>query len=257
MLHVGALALCAALAIDPAGGRLDAQAPPLTVSAAVSLTNVLEEAARAYQEAGGGIVRFNFGSSNSLARQIAAGAPVDLFISADDAQMDVAANAGVLAPGTRVNLVGNRLAFLTRSGLERPVTVAEDLRGAGVARIALGDPEAVPAGVYAKRYLETLGLWTGLRAKVVPVASVRAAVAAVENGSADAAIVYESDTVVATRATVTVITDPRQPRIVYPAAIVAAAKARREAERFLDFLRGVEAAALFTRYRFVPLRPGR
>jgi molybdate transport system substrate-binding protein len=254
MVRLAVLGLGAALALPSVG--LPPQAPPLTVSAAVSLTNVLEDAARAYRAAGGGMVRFNFGPSNSLARQIAAGAPVDLFISADEAQMDVVAKAGVLATETRVDLVGNRLAFLTRSGLEQTVKAAEDLRAPAITRIALGDPEAVPAGVYAKRYLQTLGLWDALRAKIVPVASVRAALSAVDNGSADAAIVYESDIVAAERSTATVVTDARQPRIVYPAAIVAATKAREQAERFLNFLRGPDAAALFTRYRFVPLRPG-
>jgi molybdate transport system substrate-binding protein len=227
-------------------------APPLTVCAAVSLTDALEAIAKEYEATGGGPVRFNFAGSNTLARQLANGAPADLFISADEAQMDVAARAGAIDLSSRVDLLGNRLAIVARPGTA-PIGAAADLARADISRIALGDPAAVPAGVYARRYLESAGLWGAVAERIVPVGNVRAALAAVMNGSADAAIVYESDTVAAGSLKSVVISGSNVPRIAYPAALVTRAVNRAEAQRFLAFLRGPQAAAVFTRYKFTPL----
>jgi molybdate transport system substrate-binding protein len=225
--------------------------PAITVSAAASLTDALEEIARAYRAAGGGPVRFNFAGSNVLARQIAAGAPVDLFVSADEAQMEVAQAAGAINPSTRVDLLGNRLAIVSRPGMV--LAGARSLIEPAVRRIAIGDPRAVPAGVYARRYLEAVGLWAALEPKLVAVGNVRAALVAVENGSADAAIVYESDVATARAVTGAVVTDPAAPRIVYPAAIVRASRNPAEAQRFLTFLQSAEASRVFRSWKFVPL----
>lgn len=225
---------------------------PLTVSAAVSLTDALEAIAKEYAAAGGGPVRFNFAASSTLARQLVNGAPADMFISADEMQMDVATQAGAIDPISRVDLLGNRLAIVARQG-GVPIHDARDLAGPDVRRIALGDPAAVPAGVYARRYLESAGLWDSVAARVVPVGNVRAALAAVVNGSADAAIVYESDTATVGSLNSLIITGAGVPRVVYPAAIARRAANRAEAERFLTFLRGPRAAAAFARYKFTPL----
>lgn len=225
---------------------------PLTVSAAVSLTESLEAARTAYRAAGGGPVRFNFAGSNVLARQLVNGAPADLFISADSAQMDVAAGAGAIDADSRVDLLGNRLAVIVRPD-SRSIREIRDLLRTEVRRLALGDPSAVPAGVYARQYLRTLGVWDAIERKVVPVGNVRAAVAAVENGSADAAIVYETDAALSrTAITALVVSGPGAPRIVYPAAIVAGSRQRDAARRFLSFLRGPEAAAIFRQFKFIP-----
>lgn len=227
-------------------------APALTVSAAISLTNALEALASVYQRAGGPPVRFNFGSSNGLARQIVRGAPADVFISADDAQMNLAEASGAIAKGTRVRLLGNRLALIARHGVS--VADARALAAPGVRRIAVGDPDAVPAGVYARQYLERIGVWASLQPKLVPVANVRAARAAVETGGADAGFVYQSDTVSLRRArTAFVVGGPDAPPIVYPAAIVKSSRRRGDADRFLKFLCGAEAAAVFAEHRFIPL----
>jgi molybdate transport system substrate-binding protein len=199
-------------------------------------------------------VRFNFAGSNTLARQLANGAPADLFISADEAQMDVAAQAGAVDPSSRVDLLSNRLAIVARPGTP-PIGAAADLARPGIGRIAIGDPLAVPAGVYARRYLESSGLWRSVADRIVPVGNVRAALAAVMNGSADAAIVYESDTVTAGSLKSVIISGSGVPRIVYPAAIVTRAANRAEAQRFLRFLRGPQAATVFARYKFAPLGP--
>ena len=229
--------------------------PPVTVSAAVSLTDALSDIAKDYASAGRGGVRFNFGASNVLARQIVQGAPVDLFISADEAQMDVVAAAGLVQDGSRINLLGNQLAVVVPSDRPRTVTRIAQIADPAFRRIALGDPAAVPAGVYAKQYLEKEGLWAAVQSRVVPTTSVRAALAAVESGAADAAIVYRTDARTALRASVAwVVPADRGPRIVYPAAIVRGSKNAAAASRFLDFLRGVVAERTFTRFGFTQLK---
>jgi len=231
-------------------------AKTLTVSAAVSLTDVLTAVAQEYGKEGKGSVRFNLGASNVLSRQIVAGAPVDVFISADEAQMDVVASAQLLLDGSRVDLLRNQLAIVVPSDRARTLSGPRELTGPGFRRIALGDPSAVPAGVYAKQWLEQLDLWSELEPKVVPSASVRAALAAVESGAADAAIVYRTDARVALKASVAyVVPADSGPRIVYPGAILKSTTAPEESRRFLDFLRGAVAARLFERFGFTVAGP--
>jgi molybdate transport system substrate-binding protein len=222
----------------------------LTVSAAVSLTEALEEIAGAYRSTGGGPVVFNFSGSNALSRQIVGGAPVDVFISADDAQMDVVERAGLLL-GTRVPIVGNQLVVVVSDRAPATTTVrglaADDIR-----RIAIGDPAAVPAGVYTKGYLERLGLWAQLSPKMVPMTNVRAALTAVQNGSADAAIVYATDARIVPRLRVAaVISGPESPRIIYPAGVIKTTRRGASASRFVQFLRSPVALRIFEHHGFV------
>jgi molybdate transport system substrate-binding protein len=227
---------------------------PVTVSAAVSLTDALAAVGEAYGRTGG-TVRFNFGASNVLARQIVSGAPVDVFVSADAAQMDVVAAAGLLKDGSRVDLLRNQLAVAVPSDRPRTFKSIREIADTGFKRIAIGDPAAVPVGVYAKEYLEKEGLWAGLQPRLVPTGSARAALAAVESGAADAAIVYRTDVRVALKAIVAwVVPVDRGPRIVYPAAIVSTTTVASESKRFLDFLRGAEATRIFERFGFTPYR---
>jgi molybdate transport system substrate-binding protein len=226
---------------------------PITVSAAISLTDALEQIVKAYAASGGGPVRLNLAASNVLARQIVNGAPADVFISADEAQMDVVQRANRVVAGTRRDLLRNQLAVVAspdRAAYVRGHFTAAppDLR-----RIAIGDPAAVPAGVYARQYLEAAGLWNAYESRIVPTANVRAALSAVENGSADAAIVYLSDTTITTRATVAFVVPAAQgPRIVYPAAVLTSSSDPDAAKRFVAFLSGPEASALFERHKFLP-----
>ena len=227
---------------------------PITVSAAVSLTDSLTAVAEAYARTGA-TVRFNFAASNVLARQIVNGAPVDVFVSADEAQMDVVAGAGLLAPGSRFDLVRNQLAVAVPNDRPRTLKGIGELTEPSFKRIAIGDPAAVPVGVYAKQYLEKEGLWTALQARLVPTGSARAALAAVESGAADAAIVYRTDVRVALKATVAwIVPIDRGPRIVYPAAVVNTSTSAGESKRFLDFLRGDAAARIFERFGFSMVR---
>jgi molybdate transport system substrate-binding protein len=225
------------------------EARPITVSAAVSLSDALTAIAQEYGRLGRGSIRFNFGGSHTLARQIVNGARVDMFISADAAQLNVVAAAGLLKDGTRIALLRNQLAVVVPSDRPRTFKSIGEIAAPAFKRIAIGDPAAVPAGVYAKQYLEKEGLWRALEARVVPTGSVRAALTAVTSGAVDAAIVYRTDARMAPGATVAwVVAADRGPLIEYPAAIVR--DALPEAQRFLDFLRGEPASRIFERFGF-------
>jgi molybdate transport system substrate-binding protein len=241
-------AICVAAALFSLGA-----AQPVTVCAAISLSDALEAIAKEYAAAGGGAVRFNFAGSNTLAQQIAHGAPADLFISADVEQMNVAIAANAIDSSTWVPLLANRLAIVTRRG-GPAISDGRDLAQPAITRIAIGDPAAVPAGVYARRYLENLHVWESVQDRIVPVANVRAALAAVTNGSVDAAIVYQSD-IGALDVQAAIVNGRGTPNIIYPAAIIRRSGNRDEARRFLAFLRGPQAYTVFSRYRFMPLGP--
>jgi molybdate transport system substrate-binding protein len=225
---------------------------PITVSAAISLSGALEEIAKAYKAAGGGEVRFNFAASNVLARQVANGAPADLFISADEAQMDYAQARHAIDPATRIRLLSNRLVIVAPSTREAQWRDAKALLGDDVKRVAIGDPAGVPAGVYAKQYLEKIGIWRDLQPKLLPLANVRAALAAVESGGADAGFVYESDATARVRV-VLAIDGPSAPQIIYPAAITARSSNRGAAMKFLDYLKSPTPSEIFRRHRFSPI----
>ncbi len=233
-----------------------AQRQEVLVSAATSLADVMAPIARAYEKRAGVRVVVNTGASNTLARQIGSGAGVDLFISADEAQMDAVRDA--IVPGTRVDLLSNQLAIAVPSDRPRTLTSARELAGPSFKRIAIGDPAAVPAGVYAKAYLEKLGVWKQVAGKVVPAASVRLALAAVENGAAEAAIVYRTDLGAARRASLALVIPLAEgPRIVYPAAVIRTGRSREAATRLLAWLRDAEASAIFRTAGFVPIAEGR
>ena len=227
-----------------AAAPVSGQRGQVVVSAAASLTEVMEKVARAYETRSGVRVAINTGASNTLARQISAGAAVDVFVSADGSQMD-AVRSEIVA-GTRVNLLSNQLAIAVPSDRPRRLGSARELTHAGFKRIAIGDPAAVPAGVYAKSYLQKIGIWEAVSARMVPSVSVRAALAAVENGAADAAIVYRTDLAAARRASLALaIPASDGPPIVYPAAIIRSGRNRDAARRFLSWLQDADASRIF------------
>jgi molybdate transport system substrate-binding protein len=226
---------------------------PVLVSAAISLTDALVEIEKAYRASGGGPVRFNFAGSNVLARQIANGAPADIFISADLVQMHYVERAGAIKAGGFSYLLSNRLAIVVPPGRPLGGSTAQALAAPGVKRIAIGDPAAVPAGFYARKFLQHEGQWEALQPKLLALVNVRAALAAVENGAADAAIVYESDAASSSKVSVAFIV-PRQMTgpIVYPAAVLERSRNKAAAQHFMTFLRGETARTIFTRFKFGP-----
>jgi len=225
--------------------------PELLVFAAASLTDVLEDIGTRYEARTGVRVLFSFAGSNALARQIQAGAPADVFLSANLDRMDELERAGFVRRADRVSLLSNRLAVVVAKTSDLIVTRPRDLERAR--RLALGDPEAVPAGIYARRWLEGRGLWERLRERVVPTLDVRAALAAVESGAAEAGIVYRSDVAISRRVRVAFeVPADEAPRIVYPAAVLTSSRSR-SARPFLEHLQSPDARAVFARLGFEPL----
>lgn len=244
--------LVAALVAAPSSAGLRAAGQPsppaIVVAVAASLSEVMSELARRHEQATGQAVRLNVGGSNFLARQIVEGAAsaADVFVSADEAQMDVVATAGRLVAGTRADLLTNRLVVVGRPGGTLAVTAARDLAAAGVRRVALGNPESVPAGVYARRWMEGQGVWAAVAPKVVPTVTVRAALAAARAGRVDAAVVYATDAATAPSLPVLYrVPAGDTPPIVYPVAVVAGPR-QDAAARFVAFLRSAAARPVFT-----------
>jgi molybdate transport system substrate-binding protein len=231
-------------------------AATVTVFAAASLAESLRELASIYERKSGDHIVFNFAASSTLARQLQAGAPADLFFSADEAQMDALESKGLLVTNTRCARLGNTLVVVVAARDGAPVTRIEDLAGPAVGRIALADPRAVPAGVYAREYLERLKLWPAVARKVAPAENVRAALAVVEAGNADAAIVYRTDAAISTKVRVA-IEIPREqgPAIRYPVARLKSARQPGPANRFLEHLLGAGAGDVFARHGFIVLSP--
>ena len=202
----------------------------VTVFAAASLADAVEEIGRAYEKDSGNKVVLNVGASSDLARQILAGAGADLFFSADRAQMDVVEKAGLVRGSDRVELLSNVLVVVVP--VDAPTRVGSPADLALLRRIALADPEAVPAGVYARRYLESIGLWSALKDRVIPT---------------DAALSRR------VRVAFTVPAE-RGPRIVYVLAPLAASRKPATLE-LVRRLAGPEARTIFERYGFQVLAP--
>jgi molybdate transport system substrate-binding protein len=225
----------------------------LRVSAAVSLTESLQSVAATFEAQTGTRVLLNLAGSNTLAAQILEGAPVDVFISADAAQMDRVEAAHALAPGTRVDLLSNSLVVITPADGGASIGGARDLLAPGIEHLALGDPAAVPAGVYARQWLERAGVWAELQPKIVPLPHVRAVVTAVSSGSAEAGIVYRTDAAVGKGIRVAWdVPASDAPVIVYPAAVISTTTNPDHARAFVAFLRTPGASALFAGAGFGP-----
>ncbi|HEX6087056.1 MAG TPA: molybdate ABC transporter substrate-binding protein [Thermoanaerobaculia bacterium] len=215
-------------------------AAEVRVLAAASLTDVLQEIAGTYEKQSGDRIVFGFGASSLLARQIAAGAPADLFLSADEQSMNR------VKTSLRVNVLSNTLVVIGK-----PIRQPRDLLR--MKSIALAEPSSVPAGIYARQWLESLKLWHAIQPNVIPTDNVRSALAAVASGNADAAIVYRTDARISKRVRVTYVV-ANGPRIVYPFALLRDAEQPAAARRFLDYLRGRQALDTFVRHGFDVLR---
>ena len=223
-----------------------AQAP--TVLAAASLKDALDEVAGAYPAK----LVIAYGASSALARQIDSGAPADLFISADLAWMDYLEKNGRLAPGTRRNLLRNRLVLIAPA--KQPVKLQPApgfsiAKALGNGRIALADPQSVPAGKYAKAAFEKLGVWDQVAPRVAAAENVRAALALVSRGEALLGVVYQTDANADRGVMVAgVFPADTHPPIVYPAAALKGANAG--AVQFLEFLSQPRARAIFEKHGF-------
>jgi molybdate transport system substrate-binding protein len=238
------------------GAAAATEAETVTVFAAASLKEALDQNAKAYSAESGDRIVVSYAASSALARQIEAGAPADLFISADLDWMDYLEKRRLIRSDTRQNLLRNRLVLIAPAESSTSVSIEPGFPIAqliGSGRLAMADPDTVPAGKYGKDALEALGVWKDVRARVAAAENVRAALVLVSRGEAPFGVVYRTDAAADPRVRV-VGTFPETAHlpIVYPAAVTVSGKAA--AERFLKSLRGREALVVFEKHGFLPSR---
>ncbi len=223
------------------------------VFAAASTAIAVEEAAALFAARGLGTARAAFAASSTLAKQIAAGAPADVYLAADPRWADYLEARGAIEPATRRVLVGNRLILVVPADSSLTVDIGPgiDLAGPlGAGRMAMGDPNHVPAGMYGKAALERLGAWPQVSRRIAAMPDVRAALTMVERGEAAAGIVYATDAAVSGRVRVAgVFPADSHPPIAYVVAVVAG-RARPEVMAFMEFLGSPAATDLFARHGF-------
>lgn len=235
---------------------LGAARAPLTVYAAASMQDALKALGDAFTARGGAPVTFSFAASSVLARQIEQGARADVFVSADLAWMDYLAQRRLIAPRTRRNIASARLVLVAPRGSNLNLPIRRGfpiVQALGAGRIALADPDAVPAGRYAKAALTSLGVWPAVEPRVARTENVRAALAFVARGEAPLGIVYDTDALAEPEVKVVgVFPASSHPRIVYPAAAVAASRQAPGAASLVAFMSGREGAAILRRHGFGP-----
>lgn len=247
----------ALLAWAPAAGAVQAQSGPgILVFAAASLSEALDANVRRFESQGGGSLVVSYAASSALARQVERGAPAEIFISADLDWMDFLDKRGLVQRGTRVSLLSNRLVLIVPAHSKASVAIAPRFPLAGLlgdGRLAMADPDSVPAGKYARAALEALGIWRDVSGKIARAENVRAALALVARGESPFGIVYRTDAAAEPRVHVAGEFDPAlHPPIVYPAAILTGSRSS-TATAFLAFLRSPAARTVWTRHGFQPM----
>jgi len=226
-------------------------AADLTVSAASSLTESFREIAGAYEKAHpGSTVDLNFAASGVLLQQIARGAPVDVFASADEATMDKAIQGGEVDPGTRQVFARNTLWVIVPTRSTARLTGLPSLAQSTVTRIALGNPDSVPVGRYARGALQAAGLWPTVHAKAITTQNVRQSLDYVSRGEVDAGFVYATDAQAMPGRVKRAFEVPVQGGITYPLAAVKASSNRDAALRFIAFVRSPQGIAILRRHGF-------
>ena len=245
------LAFAAAFALAP---HVAAAQDTLTVFAAASLKNALDDADAAFTKASGVKVTASYAASSALAKQIEQGAPADVFISADLKWMDYVAGKNLIKTDTRVNLLGNRLVLIapadSKIGNVKIGQGFDIAKLAGPGRIAVADVKAVPAGLYAKAALEKLGAWAAAEPKLAQAESVRATLAFVARGETPLGIVYETDAKIEPKVKIVgAFPEDSHPPVIYPVAATSSSK-NAATGRYLTFLRSPAAKAIFEKYGF-------
>ncbi len=221
------------------------------VLAAASLHEAVEEVADLWEEKGHARPVLSFAGTSSLARQAEGGAPADIFFSADAEWMDWLEERELIETSTRRDILSNNLVWVAHDQSDAVLSFEDRTELLQQERLAIADPDAVPAGRYAKAALERLGLWEKLRDRIVPAENVRAALALVENGEARFGIVYATDALASDRVFVAgSILSGDGATIVYPAALLAGSN-HPDAEALLDYLSGAEAGEVFRRHGFI------
>jgi len=249
--HLAAgFSLIACLALSAA-----ASAQELTLSVAVSLKEAVEDLGKSFAAARPGVtLRYNFGASGDLQKQIEAGAPVDLFLSAATRQMDELEQKGLIVAASRRAFARNVLTVIKPAGSKVDTSKPADLLEARVTKIAIGHPKTVPAGQYAEECLRALGLWERLQPKLVFAENVRQVLDYVARGEVDAGFVYTTDAAVRAQGVAEAFRPPEDTYrpVIYPVAIVAASRQAALAQAFIDALVGPQGRAVLMRFGFQP-----
>ncbi|MEG1212565.1 MAG: molybdate ABC transporter substrate-binding protein [Leclercia sp.] len=254
MIRTGLKLVAGATLTFSLAGQVLADEGKITVFAAASLTNAMQDIATVYKKEKNVDVVSSFASSSTLARQIEAGAPADLFISADQKWMDYAVDKKAVDTASRATLLGNSLVVVApKASVQGEFAITDKTDWTSLlkdGRLAVGDPDHVPAGIYAKEALQKLGAWETLSPKLAPAEDVRGALALVARNEAPLGIVYGSDAV-AEKGVKVVGTFPEDShkKVEYPVAIIDGHK-NATVSAFYDYLKGPQAAAIFKRYGF-------
>lgn len=238
-------------ATAPKETKVKEETVELMVSAAISLTDALEEIQALYEEESNVELSFNLGGSGSLAQQIQQGAPVDVFISANQEWMDTLEDADLVIDATREDITGNKLVLITGKDSSIDYESIDDISVEDVEQIAIGNPESVPAGMYSEQLLNKLDMWDSLKDKLILAKDVRQVLTYVETGNVDIGFIYESDALTSDGIQVlaTAEDDSHDP-IIYPAAVLKDTKHEKEASDFVTFMASDEAQEILMKHGF-------
>lgn len=245
--------LVLALALMAWSGLAGAQPATVTVFAAASTTNAVTDIGKLFESQGKGKIQASFASSSTLAKQIENGAPAEIFLSANEKWMDYLEQKKLVQPGSRIDYLGNSLVLVAPADSQLKAEIKPGfplLEWLGQGRLSVGDPDHVPAGIYAKAALTKLGVWDQIEPRLARAADVRGALALVERGETPLGIVYATDAAITPKVKVVgVFPEDSHPAIVYPLALVGG-KVSPTAKAFYEFLRTPEAKAIFNKYGF-------
>ncbi|MDL2406502.1 molybdate ABC transporter substrate-binding protein [Rhizobium calliandrae] len=232
-------------------------ADKITVFAAASMKNALDNIDAAFTKETGKQIAVSYAASGPLAKQLENGAPADVFISADTDWMDYLAKKKLIKDDSRVNLLGNQIVLVAAKDNAKPIEVKQGMDLAGLlgdGRLAIGQPESVPAGKYGKAALEKLGIWSSVEKKTAGAESVRAALALVSRGEAPYGIVYQTDVSADPRvAVVGTFPEDSHPPIIYPIAITASST-NPDTQAYFDYLKSAKAVPIFEHEGFTVLK---
>ena len=223
----------------------------MVIFGAMSLTDALTEAGQRFGTARNVKVYCNFAGSSTLQRQIEKGAPADVFVSASPNQIDALQEVGLIYEDSRRAILSNRLVLVAPVNSPLAMTDVGTLTQDSIRRIAIGEPNSVPAGIYGREALTHLGVWTAVQPKLIPSTDVRSTLAYVESGEVDVGVVYQTDAAISKKVRVIYqIPDLSHTPIVYPAAVLRDTGHRVLAQAFLEYLQTAEVAAIFKKYGF-------
>lgn len=229
----------------------DSEKVELFISAAASLRDAMDELKSNYEAENNVELTFNFAGSGKLAQQIQQGAPVDVFISANENWMDTLVEENLIKAETRANVTGNKLVLIVGNEATIQYNSFADIDPSDAEQIAIGNPESVPAGEYTEAVLKAIGKWEELESKFVFAQDVRQVLTYVETGNAELGFVYESDAISSENVKVLAESDPSMhDAIIYPAAVTADSEHEEESKRLIDFLLSETGQEVLAQYGF-------